>query len=364
MADRNEARQMATASARRRGEASARSTRSAPLERGSLAHAALALQARVGNRAASRVLARVTYPHLRAVVPTYAGETASASAVADAVKPKLDALKAVYAAISSKSGSQRVTLTVTGANAVAGFTQIPGLAGLGGPYDPATKTAMATVTDWYRLVNRWRDILDEEYFSLPLGGAVNFPGRLPRNFNYTPQHEQWVRAQLTARGVRRDADYDRRASEVTVKGGRLVRRSTNRVDTSDSVTWFKGLGWEIFALSHDGHLHMASHLVGRRHHSSLLGLHATSMARARDAASAGEMLVRDGKIHQLSTKTGHYQSGTNQLHQIVHFLMKKGADLSGTALLDFAGNQVSADARNWWTATGAGAYETRRRTMR
>jgi hypothetical protein len=42
----------------------------------------------------------------------------------------------------------------------------------------------------------------------------------------------------------------------------------------------------------------------------------------------------------------------------VHFLSKKGADLSGTALLDFQSNVVSADARNWWTTTGQAAYET------
>jgi len=146
-----------------------------------------------------------------------------------------------------------------------------------------------------------------------------------------------------------------------VDSGRLVRASGRRVDTKDSVTWFKGLGWEIFVLSHTGQLHMASHLVGRRHHSSLLGLHAATVAGgtgARDAASAGEMLVRDGKIQQLSTKTGHYQSGAEQLRNIVHTLVKRGADLSGTVLLDYAGAVVSNDARTWWTTTGERAYET------
>ena len=350
---------MATAVSRRRAEAPERSTGPAVLDRGSLVQAALALQARVGNRAATGVLARVTYPHLRAVhVGLYAGETGTAAAFIPAVTPKLDALKAVYVAISNRPGTQQVTLTPT-VNPVVGFTQIPGLPGLGGPYDPATRTAVATVTDWHRLLNRWRDIFNEEYFSVPLGvSGANFPGRLPHNFNYRPQHAQWVQDQLTARGVRRDTDAERRLSEVSVQGGRLVRAARNRVDTSNSVTWFKGLGWEIFVLSHQGQLHMASHLVGRRHHSSLLGLHATSATHARDAASAGEILVRDGKIAQLSTKTGHYAAGQNQLLQIVHFLSKKGADLSGTVLLDFQNNVVSADARNWWTTTGQAAYET------
>jgi hypothetical protein len=346
---------MATAVSRRRAEAP---ERSAVLDRGSRVQAALALQARVGNRAATSVLARVTYPHLRAVDVVYGGETGSAAAFVPAVTPKLVALKAVYAAITNKPGTERVTLTPT-FNPVAGFTQIPGLAGLGGAYDPLTRTAMATVSDWHRLLNRWRDIFNEEYFSVPLGvSGATFPGRLPHNFNFKPEHTQWVQNQLTTRGVRRDTDAESRLSEVSVQGGRLVRAARNRVDTGNSVTWFKGLGWEIFVLGHDGHLHMASHLVGRRHHSSLLGLHATSATQARDAASAGEMLVRDGKIVQLSTKTGHYQSGQNQLLQIVHFLSKKGADLSGTALLDFQSTLVSADARNWWTTTGQAAYET------
>jgi hypothetical protein len=41
--------------------------------------------------------------------------------------------------------------------------------------------------------------------------------------------------------------------------------------------------------------------------------------------------------------------------------VKRGADISGTALLDFAGNLVSNDASVWWTtAAGEQKYENKK----
>jgi hypothetical protein len=168
---------------------------------------------------------------------------------------------------------------------------------------------------------------------------------------------------LKTTGVHRDSPAEQTRSEVHVGPLGLLYRYVPGppdipVDTSNSVTWQSGMGAEIYVLSHDGKLHMSSHVVGRHHHSSLLGHTAGSTTHAKDAAAAGEMKVSLGKIDRISIKTGHYQSGLDQLRQIVKLLVKRGANLAGTELVDHMGAILAADAAVWWaSAVGSQAYE-------
>jgi hypothetical protein len=162
----------------------------------------------------------------------------------------------------------------------------------------------------------------------------------------------------------RKVKYDNTAEEqeathVSFKGGVLMRSDkapvTGPVDTSDSVTHFSGPGFEIFVVSLDGEIHMASHKVGMYHHSSLLG--------GAEVALGGEMEVKNGKIVMMSNKSGHYLPDTSQLIQFLHFLEKdgipldfdvKGFDIKGVCkaseLVAGRDKEGNADARKGYEA--------------
>jgi hypothetical protein len=121
-------------------------------------------------------------------------------------------------------------------------------------------------------------------------------------------------------------EYDDAAAQerslVLVGGQKLHRNDDNRtpVDTEASVTHFTGVGAEIFVVGMNNEIHMASHKIGKFHHSSLLGGQPVSMA--------GEIKATAGKIDWISNKSGHYRPTEVQLQQFLHHL---GKDIS----LDF-----------------------------
>jgi hypothetical protein len=70
MAGRDEMKLMRKGAAPRSRTAPTRAAQATAVPTGGVPQYALALQAGAGNRATARALARVTYPHLRAVDPT------------------------------------------------------------------------------------------------------------------------------------------------------------------------------------------------------------------------------------------------------------------------------------------------------
>lgn len=331
----------------------------------------------VSRRAAVAVVQRVHFPHLRAVrtgayldedqplpaLPT-AGQTQSRNEFIAAAKQKMATCAAVHASIAGRAGIITLSQKMTPAAVPAGPNEIPSLSSLGGPYDPTTGTTAMRHDEWGQLLNRWRRLFNANYFSAE--GVRGAPGGIPRNFVIAPggQHDIWLTNLINTTGVHRDSPAEQTQSGVHVgAGGLLYRHSAGAapaipVDTSASATWQSGMGWEIYVLSHDGELHMSSHVVGRHHHSSLLGHTAGSVTHAKDAAGAGEMKVTAGKIDQLSIKTGHYQSGVQQLRQVIHLLNKRGANLAGTVLRDHTGAVTAHDAAVWWASPqGQTQYE-------
>ena len=71
-----------------------------------------------------------------------------------------------------------------------------------------------------------------------------------------------------------------------------------KFDTTKMVTQFSGPGKAIYVMSFTGNIHVSSHSVGNRHHSSLLAGCAI--------AGAGEIEAKDGRIVWVSNKSGHY----------------------------------------------------------
>ncbi len=112
---------------------------------------------------------------------------------------------------------------------------------------------------------------------------------------------------------------------VTVSGGALTRSPTHDTDpgasvsTGGSVTQHTGKGWEIFVMSPGGELHMASHKIGKYHHSSLLA--------GVPVAAAGTIKASGGNINILNDKSGHYMPTKANMMQVLHMLKTHGVNL-------------------------------------
>jgi hypothetical protein len=121
--------------------------------------------------------------------------------------------------------------------------------------------------------------------------------------------------------------YDHQAAaqgrtQIHFAGGRLFTDQACRtpLDTSNMVTHFSGVGKAIFVMSETGNLHVSSHVVGNRHHSSLLA--------GANVACGGEIEVRAGSIEWLSNKSGHYRPKIQHLLQVLHLLQKRNVPMT------------------------------------
>lgn len=133
----------------------------------------------------------------------------------------------------------------------------------------------------------------------------------------------------STRVVEYDRDLERRGlTRLQLREKRLFLNGTP-FDTTQSVTAFSGPGYAIYCMSHEGHLHVDSHSVGHRHHSSLLA--------GEDVACAGELQVERGILRFLSNKSGHYRPDVFQLLQVLRELA------AATIPLDFRIDQLNPD---------------------
>ncbi|KQW53057.1 hypothetical protein ASC77_01780 [Nocardioides sp. Root1257] len=131
-----------------------------------------------------------------------------------------------------------------------------------------------------------------------------------------PVTEEGDLGDISSRLVEYDDESAQERSLVLVGGNRLFRNDDKKtpVDTAMSSTFHSGLGAEIFVVGMGNDIHMASHKIGKFHHSSLLG--------GANVSMAGEMQVTDGKIDWLSNKSGHYHPSVVQFQQFLHHLSK------------------------------------------
>ena len=115
--------------------------------------------------------------------------------------------------------------------------------------------------------------------------------------------------------------YDHQLAEqgltrVRTQGGRLFMDDLCKVplDTGSMVTHFSGPGYAIFVMSATGNIHVSSHSVGQKHHSSLLA--------GGNVAGAGELKCSNGFLQWVSNKSGHYAPSVAHLLQVLHQLQK------------------------------------------
>ncbi|MDB6106462.1 MAG: hypothetical protein JWO52_6461 [Gammaproteobacteria bacterium] len=139
---------------------------------------------------------------------------------------------------------------------------------------------------------------------------------------------------LTQQGVKTDKDgnltaveyrvvvYDKTAdvqamTQIHFQSGRLFTDAACRrpLDTTEMLTHTSGPGKAIYIMSAAGNIHVSSHVVGNRHHSSLL--------KGAPVACGGELEVKSGQLVWLSNKSGHYAPQVPHLLQTIHQLDKK-----------------------------------------
>jgi len=154
-------------------------------------------------------------------------------------------------------------------------------------------------------------------------------------------------AALNARMVSYDETPEAQGkTQVTIQGGKLKRSATYDppnadVDTSNSVTQHSGKGWEVFVTSPGGEIHMASHKIGKYHHSSLLA--------GQPVAMAGEMKVLGGTINIMSNKSGHYTPGPEHFQHFLRTIEKAGIALTFTVK---GWGVAEGTAQDWMNSLG------------
>jgi hypothetical protein len=121
----------------------------------------------------------------------------------------------------------------------------------------------------------------------------------------------------------------------------------HKLDTSNMVTHHSGPGFAIYVMSNTGSIHVSSHSVGHRHHSSLLA--------GEKTAGAGEIKVEKGKLTCISNKSGHYCPTVVHLMQTLYLLQKRRVNLASTRVchMTSSGTTQYNSVQEFLTATQA-----------
>lgn len=91
-------------------------------------------------------------------------------------------------------------------------------------------------------------------------------------------------------------------------------------DSHEFYSIHSGKGKAIFVMDADGNLYVAKHKAGRIHHSTLYA--------GKEVLGAGEVIVKNGKLIQITNKSGHYRPGIESMLEVLEKLSAK-IDLTG-----------------------------------
>jgi hypothetical protein len=122
---------------------------------------------------------------------------------------------------------------------------------------------------------------------------------------------------------------------VRFENGRAVDVNGVPLDTTNANTHFSN-GNMIFVLSPDGHFYAsADQAVGEFHHSSFLS--------GGDVAGAGEIVVQNGRVTEISDQSSHYRPTHAQVWQTMDYLRQQGVDLSTVNYRSHDGTVINAE---------------------
>jgi YD repeat-containing protein len=108
----------------------------------------------------------------------------------------------------------------------------------------------------------------------------------------------------------------RKRHRLRVRGGRLVRSDGARLDTGGSPF--------MIVLAPDGELYAA-----QGDYSSDVKVHHSSFLAGAPVAAAGEVVVQDGKVVRVTSRSGHYKPPMCLLDQLRAELERRGVELDG-----------------------------------
>lgn len=134
--------------------------------------------------------------------------------------------------------------------------------------------------------------------------------------------EQWPGGPMGFPGVTYLDEAAREAYRITIDDGLVYDAQGRLFDTSEGVSAFVGgeEGRAIFVMDKHGNLYASTqHEAGRFHHSSFFA--------GGEVASAGELVVRDGRIELLTDRSGHYMPPRARTLQVLEQLASQGVVL-------------------------------------
>jgi len=150
------------------------------------------------------------------------------------------------------------------------------------------------------------------------------PNKAPKFTNLQPMDQEYLGEETGvvwgSKVVYLD-DKERQKYQIHIKDGKLFEANGNLFDTSDAESIFIGGGGSaIFVMDEYGSIYASKiHHRGKFHHSSFLA--------GQPVASAGEVVVENGVVKELTRRSGHYQPTLEQSKQFLKKLNNHGVDV-------------------------------------
>ncbi|HEV7711178.1 MAG TPA: hypothetical protein VGP16_23520 [Asanoa sp.] len=176
------------------------------------------------------------------------------------------------------------------------------------------------------------------------GGRVPRPGRVPgphttpRYHNTKPMLDQFKNEHLPGGGpfatpVRRLSPEELEQHRVFIDDNGIMRSAKDGkpFDTQNSNTAFDGGNQAIFVMDRNGNMYASTYQkVGDFHHSTLGG--------GQPVASAGELVVKDGRVIEATARSGHYHPEPSHMANLDAELKRNG--LSNVPIKDWNGDDI------------------------
>jgi len=113
---------------------------------------------------------------------------------------------------------------------------------------------------------------------------------------------------------------ERRRYELHLRNGKIFDADGNLFDTASSSTLWSSGGKAICVMSKSGNIFASKYQeMGLFHHSSFLA--------GQPVAFAGEIEVEDGKLLEITNRSGHYKPPRKALQQFMTELSHRGIDI-------------------------------------
>lgn len=161
--------------------------------------------------------------------------------------------------------------------------------------------------------------------------AKSIPGsdHTPGSFNVSTMLPQYAGEEIGGLDGPRQVKYmtadEKAASKITVRNGMLVDARGQLLDTSVRVPGVAaGNGRAIYVMDPQGDIYVSgphANIKGNFQHSCFVS--------GGPVAAAGEIGAKDGVVHFVSPKSGHYKPTPEQFQQFLDRLVASGVQLDG-----------------------------------